>query len=268
MKPINPAQKTRYNIEALSRGLEILSLFTSEQSALSFSQIVDLLGLNKSTVFRMLATLEAHHFIEQDRQTRLYRPGIRVLQLGFTAINSMEISQVAHPHLEELSLRLGETVSLAVLDDFRTIYVDRIRNQALVGVVVKIGSSLPAHCSSLGKVLLAGLSFPALDQLLNANPLTPYTQKTTTSRDVLLQELDAIRKQQYAVGDEELAVGLRAVSAPIREASGTTVAAVNVSGLTQQMSYQRIQDEVTPVLMETVQKISTFLGFKTNGYQK
>ncbi|MCX6064210.1 MAG: IclR family transcriptional regulator [Chloroflexi bacterium] len=254
MKPESISPKTRYNVEALSRGLEILSLFSDERPALSFSQIIGLLDLNKSTVYRMLATLESMHFLE---------PGIGVLKLGFTAINSMEVSQVAHNHLEKLSIQLGETVSLAVLDGFRTIYVDRIRNQAIVGVVLKIGSSLPAHCSSLGKVLLADLSAAELEALLAEHPLTAYTPQTLTTPEALYKELDEIRQRGYAFGNDELAVGLRAVSAPVRDSSRRAVAAVNVTGLSVNMTQERIVNEVIPALVETVRQISISLGYST-----
>jgi len=263
MKPESISPKTRYNVEALSRGLEILSLFSDERPALSFSQIIGLLDLNKSTVYRMLATLESMNFLEQDSATRLYRPGIGVLKLGFTAINSMEVSQVAHNHLEKLSIQLGETVSLAVLDGFRTIYVDRIRNQAIVGVVLKIGSSLPAHCSSLGKVLLADLSAAELEALLAEHPLTAYTPQTLTTPEALYKELDEIRQRGYAFGNDELAVGLRAVSAPVRDSSRRAVAAVNVTGLSVNMTQERIVNEVIPALVETVRQISISLGYST-----
>jgi len=253
--------KTKYNIEALSRGLEVLSLFTYEHSTLSFPQIVSFLKLSKSTVFRMLVTLESMHYVEQDPNTRLYRPGIRVIQLGFAAINSMEIRQIARPYLEKLSKRLDETVSLAVLDGFRTIYLDRIRNQSIVGVLLQIGSSLPAHCSALGKVLLADLPLDALDKLLSENELTGFTEKTITTPAALLKDLEDIRMRGYALGDEELAIGLRAVSAPIRDFSLKAVAAVNVTAQIQRMEGDRTNNEIIPALLDTVNTISLSLGF-------
>ncbi len=256
--------KTRYNIEALARGLEILALFSSERPTLAFPQIVALLGMHKSTVYRMIATLESSHFLEQDPITRQYRPGIRVLQLGFTAINSMELHQAAHPHLEKLAQLLGETVSMAVLDDFRTIYVDRIRNQSIVGVVMNVGSSLPAHCSSLGKVLLADLPQSELDSLLAVHELAAYTPQTITDPQDLSEELGKIRQAGYAIGDEELALGLRAVSAPLRDATRRAVAAVNVTGLADRMSYQRIEEEIIPALLGAVRRISSALGYLPN----
>lgn len=261
MKQTTSHSKERYNIEALARGLEVLSLFSMERPSLSLSQIVETLQLNKSTAYRVLSTLEALGYLEQDAATRLYRPGLRVLQLGFTAVNSMEVRQIARPFLEKLSQELGETVSLAVLDGFRTVYVDRVRNQSIVGVTLGVGSSLPAHCSSLGQVLLADLPASELDALLATHELTAFTPKTLTSAAALRARLGEIRQRGYAVGDEELAPGLRAVSAAVRNASGRAVAAVNVTGSTERIGYRRLEEEIIPALLETVGRISTALGY-------
>jgi len=252
---------TRYNIEALARGLEILALFSVEKPSLSLSQIVETLQLNKSTAYRMVSTLVSLQYLEQNSQTRLYRPGLQVLRLGFTAINTLDVRQVARPHLELLAQQLGETVSLAVLDGFRTVYVDRVRNQSIVGVMLGVGSSLPAHCSSLGQVLLAGLADDELDLLLAGHELTPYTAKTITSSETLRTALEEIRRRGYAIGDEQLAAGLRAVSAPVRNSAGRTVAAVNVTGSTDRLSYERIDEEIIPALVAATTQISTALGY-------
>jgi PcaR/PcaU/PobR family beta-ketoadipate pathway transcriptional regulator len=259
-----PPVRSRYNIEALARGLEILSLFSAERPSLSLSQIVELLQLNKSTAFRVLSTLEAMQYLEQDPATRQYRPGLKVLQLGFTAINTLEIRQIARPYLEKLSLEVGETVSLAALDGFRTIYMDRIRNQSIVGVVLGVGSSLPAHCTALGKVLLAGLSLKDLNRLLAANELKTYTPKTLKTKKSLLAELGEIRRQGYALDNEELASGLRAVAAPIRDNSTRIVAAANVTGTTLHITDERIRDEILPALIDTTGQISNVLGYMPN----
>lgn len=261
MKPTSAPLKSRYNIEALARGLEILSLFSADRPALSLSQIVELLQLNKSTVYRVLSTLEAMQYLQQDTATRLYHPGLKVLQLGFTAINSIEIRQAARPYLERLSQEVGQTVSLAVLNGFHTIYVDRIRNQAIVGVVLGVGSSLPAHCTSLGKILLADLPGGELTNLLAANELTAYTPKTVTTKKALCAELEIISQQGFAIDDEELASGLRAGAAPIRDLTRRAVAAINVSGTTLQISLERLNDEIVPALIETTHQISTALGY-------
>ncbi len=255
------AAKPRYGIEALTRGLEILALFSSESPSLSLTEIVAALELNKSTAFRVLSTLEVSGYLERDPATRRYRPGLKVLQLGFTALNGLEVGQVARPYLERLAQRVDETASLGVLDGMRVMYVDRIRNRAIVGVVIGIGSHVPAHCTSLGKVLLADLPPDDLNRRLADADLPAFTSHTITDHQGLLSELTLVRLRGYATSDEELAVGLRAVAAPIRNATQNAVAAINVSGPVTSISRERLKAEIVPAVVKTAAQISLALGY-------
>ena len=253
--------ESRYSIEALARGLEILELFSAERPTLSLTEIVQALQLNNSTVFRVLSTLESRNYLERDPATRRYRPSLKVLQLGFTALNSLEVSQVARPHLERLAHQVHEAASLGVLDGMNVIYVDRIRNRAIVGVVIEIGSHVPAHCTALGKTLLAALAPDELDKRLSRADLAAHTSRTITDREALLNDVALARQRGYAISDEELAVGLRAVAAPIRDASQEAVAAINVSGSVTTMSRERLKTEIAPAVMKTAEQISLALGY-------
>ncbi len=157
---------SQYAIEALQRGLQVLSLFSRESPALSLTEIKDAAQLNKSTAFRIVATLEAANYLERDPDTKRYRPGLKVLRLGFTAISSLEFRQVARPYLQQLSQDVNESVSLSVLDGMEVVYVDRVRKQQIVGIVLGIGSRIPAPCASMGKVLLAHLPPEELEKRL------------------------------------------------------------------------------------------------------
>ncbi len=262
---MTPRRESRYNIEALSRGLEVLELFTFERPSLTLTEIVEALRSNKSTVFRVLSTLETKGYLDHDPVTRRYQPAIKVLQLGFRAINSLEVRQVARPYLERLAQEMEETVSLAILDGTNMVYIDRVRNRAIVGVVLDIGSRLPAHSTSLGKVLLAGLPPDDLQDLLEGMDFIKCTSFTIADREALLAELAKVRNNGYAVCDGELAVGLKAVAAPIRDSSMKTVAAVNVSGAEPTISMERIEKEIAPALKATAERISLALGCPCDG---
>ena len=259
--PRSRIPKSRYGIESLARGLATLALFSSDAPSLSFTEIVETLKLHKSTAFRVLSTLETAGYLERDAATRRYRPGLKVLQLGFTALSSLEVRQIARPYLERVALELNETASLAVLDGLHIIYVDRIRNRAIVGVVLGVGSQVPAHSTSLGKVLLADLPAGEIKKRLAGVELARYTPHTIVDRSALLAELALIRKRGYAINDEELAIGLRGVSAPIRDATRRAVAAINVSGPTATISRERLKSEIMPAVVKTAGQISLALGY-------
>jgi PcaR/PcaU/PobR family beta-ketoadipate pathway transcriptional regulator len=254
-------QGSRYNIEALSRGLGILELFTAKNPSLTLTEVAALLTLNKSTAFRILSTLETMGYLERDPASRRYRPSLKVLHLGFGAINRLEVRQVARQYLEQVAQELDETVSLAVLYGTDIIYVDRIRNRAIVGVVLDIGSHVPAHCTTMGKVLLANLEEDELQAFLGMGELTRYTSRTLTDKDILLKELEAIRRDGYATSDGELAIGLRAAGAPIRDNNGKAVAAIGISGSMSTINLQRLRKEIVPAVVRTAEQISLALGY-------
>jgi IclR family pca regulon transcriptional regulator len=252
---------SRYNVEALARGLDILGLFSPQNTSLSLMEVASQLELNKSTVFRLVSTLESMGYLERDPQTRRYRPSLKILHLGYTVINSLEVRQVARPHLESLSHEVEETVSLCVLDGNHVIYVDRVRNKSIVGVLLKIGSRIPAHSATVGKVLLADLTPGELDTFLNSAELTPCTSRTISEREALLAELSKVKKNGFAICDGELAIGLRAAGAPIYNHEQKAIAAVNVSGSSTTITLNHLKKVIVPAVVRTAAQISFALGY-------
>jgi IclR family pca regulon transcriptional regulator len=268
MKPLSAEkekQESRYNIEALGRGLQVLELFSSQNPSLNMSEIVASLNVNKSTIFRVLSTLETMGYLERDPTTRRYRPSLKVLQLGFTAINGLELRQVVRPYLERLAQEVNETVSLCVLHGTNVIYVDRVRNRAIVGLILDSGSHLPAHCTTVGKVLLSSLTADQLDRFFQKAELKAYTPRTVTDQKTLRSALPTIRKRGYTICDGELAVGLRAAGAPICDNSQKMIAAINVSGSALTISLQRLKKEIVPAVVRTAHEISLALGYGPEG---
>ena len=167
----------RAQTQSLERGLLILSAFRPEEPLIGISELARMLDLNRSTVHRYVATLHRLGYLQQDPATRKYRLGMRVLDLGFSAINSMELREIAAPHLQELSDKTGHTVNMAILDDSDIVYIDRVRSprpgQSQIDLNLHIGSRLPAYCTSMGKVMLAYLPEPALRDVLDGTDLVP-----------------------------------------------------------------------------------------------
>jgi IclR family pca regulon transcriptional regulator len=251
---------TRYAIESLKRGLSVLSLFTRDSSELSLTEIANSADLNMTTSLRIASTLEGAGYLQRDPDTKRYRPSLKVLQLGFSAVRSLDVRQVARPHLERLSRETGETVSHSALDGLEVIYVDRIRNRRIVGVILGIGSRLPAHCTSMGKAMLAFRPEDELNELLRGAELSACTANTKTTVEALSEDLERVRRQGYSTNNEELAIGLRAVAAPVWGEGGQVVAAINISGSTETISRKRLRQELAPQVMETASHISQALG--------
>jgi IclR family pca regulon transcriptional regulator len=254
--------------QSLERGLSILSVFSEGRPVLGIADIARAVDLTKSTTFRYVATLTKLDYLQQDPDTRKYSLGSRVVDLGFAAINSMEITRIAARHLQALSDETGYTVSMAVLDGPDIVYVDRRRSgrSAAFGMELNlhVGSRLPAYCTSMGKVLLAHRDPAALKVALDRTDLARRGPKTITAREQLLSTLARVRRSDLAVSDEELAPGLRAVAAPVRDRSASVVAAVNISVhlSTWNASIEAIVARLEGPLRRTASEISNRLGYR------
>jgi IclR family pca regulon transcriptional regulator len=219
--------------QSLERGLAILALFKPDRPLMGVSEIGRALDLSRSTAHRYVATLAALGYLQQDRESKRYRLGPRVLDLGFSAINSMDIREISAPHLQALSDETGHTVNLAILDGADIVYIERCRasrpGQREIDLNLHIGARLPAYCTALGKALLAFLPDDRLDAILADLDLVRRGPNTITDEAAFRAELAHIRETGIAVNDEELAYGLRSIAAPISARSGDVVAALNLA---------------------------------------
>jgi IclR family transcriptional regulator, pca regulon regulatory protein len=219
--------------QSLERGLAILSCFSERRPLLGISDLARAVDLNKSTAHRYVATLTALGYLQQEPVTRKYRLGLRVIDLGFAAVNSMEISKVAGPYLQALSEETGYTANMAVLDGPDIVYVARYRTvrEGRLGIDLNlhVGSRLPAYCTSMGKVLLAHLTPERQAQIIDRIDLSRRGPNTLTAREALVSALAQVRRTGIAVNDEELAAGLRSIAVPVRDGFGEVVAAVNLA---------------------------------------
>ena len=252
--------------QSLERGLSILSSFSAGRQLIGISELSRELGLTRSTTHRYVATLARLGYLHQDQGTRKYSLGARVLDLGFTAINSMELRHVATPHLIRLCDETGHTVNMAILDDVDIVYIDRHRasrrNQDAIDLDLHIGSRLPAYCTSLGKVLLAFLPGSERDEVLKRITFARRGPNTLTSRTALLAELERVRATGIAVNNEELAYGLRSVAVPVIAADGVAVAAVNVAAHRTMVSLDDLVARIGPLMQRTAAEISAQLGYR------
>jgi IclR family pca regulon transcriptional regulator len=263
--PPRQSANGRYS-QSLERGLAILSSFTAAKSLLGISDLARMLGLNRSTTHRYVSTLVALGYLEQDAATRRYRLGPRVIDLGLSAINSMELREISLPHLQQLCDETGNTVNLAILDGVDVVYVERCRSarqgQREIDLNLHVGSRLPAYCTSMGKVLLAHLPEDRLQAVLADMRLSKRGPNTLTSRSALRAELGQVRAAGLAVNNEELAFGLRSIAVPVHVASGDVAAAVNLAVHRSWVSMEDLVARYGPALKRTAAAISARVGYR------
>ena len=257
--PTEVPQRPEYRVEALSKGLRILSLFDEKRPSWRVSDLAAAAGLPMPTVYRAVMTLAAEGYLDPLPDGG-YRPGVRTLTLGTAALRSLDLVAIATPTLQWLAERSGETVNLAVLTGDRVLYLIRLRNSDLVTANIQVGSTLPAVHTSIGKLLLAYLDEADLaaritDASFAANP----GPNAKLSLAELRGELRTVRDQGWAMQDEELAYGLRSVAAPITGPDGRVLAGVNLAVQARDWSSQRIVRELRPAVLATCAEISGLL---------
>ncbi len=243
---------------SLARGLLVIQAFSESKLHLSISQLSKKTGLSRASVRRCLHTLSELGFAGTDDARNFHlRP--RVLTLGHSYLSSMPLATAAQPILEHLSQILNESCSIAVLDTVDIFYVARANIARIMAIDLGVGSRLPAFCTSMGRVLLAHLSPEDLEASLPKIEFTRYTEKTITSVEKLCQALTTVRRDGYAIIDQELELGLRSMAVPLTSSSGRVVAAINVGAHGQRVSLQDMRTRFLPYLRAAAQELSLLL---------
>jgi len=208
-------------------------------------------------VRRCLHTLKQLGYVDAELNNFSLRP--KVLTLGYSYLSSTPLTVSSQPCLNNISRTLGESSSLAVLDDGEVLYVARSAASRVMSVALNTGSRLPAYCTSLGRVMLAHLAPQELDAYFARTKLRPMTEKTVVSQKRLREILAGVRHDGYAVNDEELELGLRSIAVPVRGASGAVLAGLNVGAQAARVSVEQMKQEFLPVLQRGAQELSILL---------
>jgi DNA-binding IclR family transcriptional regulator len=245
-------------IQSVDRALTVLSLL-AQHGELGVTEIAALLDVHKSTAFRLVTTLELHELVEQHADRGKYRLGVGVLQLAGATTARLDIVQRSRPVTRKLAQDLGETVNITVLSGHEALYVDQTAANAALQPHNWVGQRIPLHATSNGKVLLAHVSEERFAEL-TAAPLRRFTDRTKTDVHTLRAEVDAVRRNGYAIAVDELEIGLTAVAAPISGPDGEVTGSVSASGPTFRIPTDRVSD-VAAQVVEAGHQISRRLGW-------
>jgi IclR family KDG regulon transcriptional repressor len=254
--------KSDYVILAVRNALRVLEAFRDE-GQLGVTELGRRLGLHKNNVFRILATLEQQGYVEQCGEHEAYRLGVRCLELGRSYSGSRSLLRTARSVLAALARSSGESVHLAELRDFEVVHLDGEQAASLLQTGLRVGRTLPAHCTALGKVLL-GCGKPELqerfDRELTPRGLVARTAFTVVDRDKLLEHLHAVAANGFATDVEECERGLCCAAAPVYDASGELVAALSISLPSVRLSEDALQRTLVPAVLAAAQDLSRQLG--------
>ncbi|WP_369276386.1 IclR family transcriptional regulator C-terminal domain-containing protein [Streptomyces sp. R11] len=258
-----PADRAPHFVKSFERGLAVIRCFDADHPARTLSEVAHTCDLTRAAARRLLLTLADLGYVHQDG--RLFRLTPRVLELGYSYLSSYTLPQIAEPHLEQLVARVRESSSLCVLDGDDIVYVARVPTRRIMTASITVGTRFPAYVTSVGRVILAHLPDEEVELRLEQAELKPLTARTITSPDALRAELGRVRRQGYAVVDQELEEGLRSLAAPVRDRDGEVVAAVNIAVHAGRNSIDSVRSDLLPHLLATVAGIEADLSITDPG---
>lgn len=250
---VNNMKKPYYKINSVEKTIKILELL-AEKGELSVAEAATHLDLNRSTCHRFLMTLRELGYVVQNTLSH-YRLSFRIFEVGNKVADRLQVRQIAHPYLKELSNLFNETINLGYWDNNEIIHLDKIDSSEILRIDPGIGSKVPAYCTGLGKAILAFLPEEDLNNFLKSVPLKDMTPNTSTNKEKLLQELERIRKQGFAIDRDELSIGLRCVASPVFDYTNFPSYSVSVAGPASRMTKEKIN-----VMKEEVRRVGRELS--------
>jgi len=273
-RPLNPSKRARAAgklpandlaryagnpdfVLSLARGLRVIESFEGRLDGLSIVEISDLAGLSRAAIRRILLTLELLGYVERSRQ--VYRLKTQVLRLGFSYLSSSSIVEAARPVLERISEKLRESSSMSMLDGAEIVYVARSAATRVLAAGLSVGSRLPAYCTSMGRVLLAALPDEEVATYLSSLKPVAFTPNTIVKLPQLRKAILEVRKDGYAIVDQELEAGLRSIAVPVSNRAGRVVAAINVGTHVSRVDYPTLLKKCLPALQEGARTLRNVL---------
>ncbi len=252
-------EKTNYIIQSVSHALDVLEQFSGEGDELGVTELSKRLKLHKNNVFRLLATLEARGYIEQNKATENYRLGVCCLRLGQRFLNQMGLLRQARAVMKQLAKSTCETVFIAVMRNDTVVPLDAVEADQAVRLVSRIGDFLPLHCTAAGKIHLAAADAEFVASLPES--LHKFTEKTIVDRQALMNQLKKIAENGYALDLGEHIEDVRAVAVPVRDYTRAVIGSLALSGPAYRMSQERIEKELVPLMIKAGREFSIRLGF-------
>jgi IclR family pca regulon transcriptional regulator len=219
------------------------------------------LNISKSTLFRYVSTLQDLGFLAKDTKFKGYRLTVKVLELGYAALRGLRITDIAQPYLDDLAHSCKEAASMAILDGFHVVYVGRSATRRWMSTNLQVGSKLPAYCSALGMAILAYKPFDEVKKLFETNKLIQCTPYTVIDLGEYQKKLQIVKKNGFSINNQELEIGLLSAGAPIFDAKGEVVAAINISMPSARVSIDELKKEFIPHLIYTAKKISNAIKY-------
>jgi len=254
--------KDKDRVKSLEKGLTLLIVLSQQDQDLLLDDLTRLAGLSRTSCFRLLQSMKALNFVEQDPHSKRYRLGARNISIGAAALNNLSLRQISLPFMKKLRQETDETINLSILHDTEIVFIERLEARHIINTRLRIGSRLPAYCTCMGKAILAYLPQYKLNRILEEFQFERKTENTIVSAEALKRELEDVRVHERALNNEELEKGLCAIASPILNYTGEAVAALNVSFPLVRHSMGEAIRDFAPLVKEACREISSHFGFQ------
>lgn len=248
--------KERWFIHSLEKGLACLGTFSRNQPVLTLSEIAKANDMNLATARRYLETLRELGYVLRDQSSKAYQLTPKVLRLGSWVLESMDLRSRVVPYLRAMTREFDITTGCAILEGSEIVYIERFRSNDVVNLDLTVGSRLPAYCTSLGKAILAFLDEETRRSLIDKMDLVPHTPRTTTDKAALWEELQLTAQRGYSISDEELTVGMKAISVPIINRNRLVEGSFGVSYPSHRETEEGLEEALIRELLLIAQKVS------------
>ncbi|MGP4039427.1 IclR family transcriptional regulator [Gracilibacillus sp. D59] len=249
------------SVQSVERTFSILEILAEHPNGLSITALSKEINLAKSTTHRLLRTLTARGYVQQDSQSGYYLLGIQCLVLASSLLNNMDIRTMAKDALHTLAKQSGEVVHLCIHDKNEVVYIDKVESDQTLRMYSQIGRRALMHCTGVGKALLSGFTVDQLDNLITEKGLPEFTETTITDKVELEKELMRIKERGYAIDEQEHETGIRCIAAPIYDHDGNVIAAISIAGPADRVTIERAKGDLAQAILDQSKHISAKLGY-------
>ena len=253
-------QQAGGKLRSVEKALRLLECFTVDKPQLSTTDLVEKLAIPKVSVYRFLRVLVDRGFITQNKQTKKYRLGLKMFELGSIVLREFALREAAFPLIAELSKRSGETVHLGVLDDQQVVSIEGVESDQSLRISLPVGRRVYLHSTGIGKAILAFLPDSEIQRIVEQKGLPKFTANTIVDPDQLMEDILLTRRRGYAIDDEENEPEIRCVAAPVFDSGRRALASISISGPSVRIQRARIP-ELASLVVEASRKISNSLGY-------
>ncbi len=250
-----------YSVPAIHRAVQVIELLAASHSGFSLAEVSRQTGIPKSSLFRILAALEQHSIVLQDRDRKIFRLGMKLLDWGNAALEKIDLKTIVHPHLIRMAHETRESYYLTILDGHEVIIIDRADNPEMWSIVARLGARSPVHATASGQVLIADLPEETLDRIIDQSGLKKFTARTITSDVRLKKRLREIVRDGHAVADAEYKPDLCAISVPIHDHNGKVVAALMTGIQSERKKKEEAIARIVRILKKEAVTISPAIGY-------